>query len=405
MENENQTKTGNKSKLIIAILIIVIILIGAIFYYKSATSANNIFTSQINKYIDNAQSKEQYDTLNSTVKLSTNVKPEDEQYQTIADYLNTAKITINSQTDYKNKTQYIGLDVDYQNADLLKGNVYYSGDDSKNLYVFVNDLFDKYFKVDLSSIDENGEITDGLNSMFIPNVDNSKIDKVNDILKNEINNQLKEEYFSQEDVDGMKKSTLKLTVNQLKEMCTVMLNNLQNNEEFLNCYNDKEKVKEAFSKLVDALNEAEDKDLDIEISLYTTGLLSNKFEKMEIAFSNDSDSVQLNINKIEDNNYEFYANISTTENNMKANVETLNGSLKIEEVDSNNKKAVFTISVPDLGIVTLNVDISTEINGKLEEVDTSKSVDVNKLSDDEAMEIYTNLQKMPIYQLISLFSE
>lgn len=409
MENKMKKSSNTGSAAILAIIFIAIILIGVFLYSNSKSSANSIFTKQINDTIDSAFGKEveEYKTLDSTVSITGNLQTQNEDYKQLADILNTSKISLNVKSDLNEKTEYIGLDVDVQNENLIKGNVYYTNND-KNLYIFVNELFDKYFKANINDVDEDGELKDLLDSAFEQNstlAEKSNIEKIKKILKDEINSKLKDEYFSQNKEDGITKSTLKLTLGELTNIISEICNDLQNNEDFLNCYQDPSQVKTMLAELASTVNsEMNDvKDLNVEITLHTKGIFSQELVKLEISITDNVDTVTLNINKIDDNNYEFNVNIVSNENNITANIDTFKGTLKVEEVDKNTKKVTINVDVPDLGNVTLNIDVSYKINETIEPVDVSNNVDINQLSEDDYTKIYSNLSQMKIYQFIEAF--
>ncbi len=401
MENENQEQPIKKSKkglmLCILAIIIIAILVGGVYYYKSQTKAANVFAKQINEVIDSYGEEEEYDTINATVALSGKIDTEEESVKPIAEYINKSKITFNVQMDNKAKTENVNLDVDYDNEKLIKAQAYYADGDN-NLYLYVNDLFDKYFKVALDS--ETGEM---FNQESLSLGQKLATNKVRKILKQEIKEALKEEYFSQEKVDGEKKSTMKVTVLQLKSIIVEVCNNLQNNEEFLNCYENQNDVKESLAEVVSTIQEEVEYDnYNVEIAIYTKGMFANEVTKVELTIIDENNNkATLNVSKVDDENYEFYVNIQTEENNMEADVNTLKGTLKIEKVNDTTEKYIISMAVPDLGNVTINLEVSAETNKELEKVDVSNNVDVENLSEEDMTKIYTNLQKMKLFELLA----
>lgn len=409
MENLNEEKPIKKSKKgLVAILAIIIIaiLVGIYCFYNSSSKANNIFVSQINKAIDNMSSAEEYETLNATVALSGKIETEDENIKAIADYINDSKLILNVQADSEAKKESLSLDIDYQNESLMSGKLYYaSGDD--NIYLYVDELFDKYFKINLNDLENSEETISELEDVFSQGT-LSMGQKINQkkaitILKKEIKEKLKPEYFSQEKVDGMKRSTMKLTIGELKKIVAEIATDLKDNEEFLNCYENQDDIKTILQDAISAMSETEEYDnYNIAMSIYTKGLFSKDLAKFEFTVSDDQNQeITFNINKIDDENYEFYMNFKFEENNMNANVDTLKGTLKIEEVDKNTTKCTINADVPDLGKITLNVETKVTENTDLDSIDVSNSVDVNKLTEDDVFTIYTNLQNMKIFSLIA----
>lgn len=395
----------NKKALIIIILAIIIVaVVAGYFVCTSQTKAKTIFTSELDNVLSKLENKGGVNTQSTSMTLSGSLETENDEYKSIADMINNSKITVNSQTDYKQMTENLGIEVEAQNQKFLKGNIYYE-DGNDNIYVYVDDLFDKYFKISLNDIDQDGNLKETLNALFENTSEGDKTATITKILKNEIEGNLKDEYFTQENVDGFKKSTLKLTFEQFKTLITEICSNLQKNEEFLACYKNKTEINNVLNELVETLNESNEEynNAIIEISLYTKGILAKELCKIEIGISEEENNVKFVLNKVEDDNYEFKVNIKTDENNIVANVETLNGTIKIEKISDSSKKAVLNVNVPDLGKVTLNIEYSSVKNKELDKVDIENSVETNNLTEEDANKILQNLNKMPIGSLLGMF--
>ena len=412
MENLNEEPIAKKSKtklyLGIAILIIVILLIGGIFYYNSS-KAINVYYEIIDSSIDSMGETEEYETLNGTIKLSANIDTQDEDINAIAQYVNDMKLSLNVQNNYKEKSSYINLNADYQDEKLIEGQVYYKAGDP-NIYLHIEDLFDKYFKFDLNDLDENGELSELLESSFSVSNGNLNYSKAQKILKEEIKSQLKEEKFSQESaniiIDGKnvstKKSTLKLTMTELKEIITNIANNLSSNEEFLNCYdeNSREEIKTTLQQLTDLFSDIDEEGMVFKVDVYTKGIFNKEVVKAEAFVYDEEESVSFNIEKVADGNYQFSLKLEMSEDGVDAIAETFQGSLKIEEIDKNTEKVELNVNIPEIGNVIINMETSIIKDKELTKVDTSNSVSMDEMTEEDQRTMYNNLQTMRLYEFI-----
>ncbi len=403
MENEKESKKSKKwLGLLFVILVIIAVVAGGYYYLKVKTSPKNVFKAIVEDEVSKAGNIEQCDTLKSSVKLSGKLDTEKEEYKQISTLLNNAEVTIDSQTNYKDKTEKLGVKINKDGNEALNGNIYFAEGDN-NLYVYLEGILDKYFKADLNKIDEKGELKDSLNAMFDAS-SNEKIGTIKEIIEDVINNKLTDKYFSQENVEGLKKSTLKLTYEELKNIVKEISEDLQKNEKFLAAWDNPTEIKEYLSEFVKKIDNNDEKynKIVIEISIYTKGLLANEFVKAEFTVLDENSKVAFFLNKVDDKTMEFSLKITNNENNMKTDVETLTGTLKIDKYGKNEGNIGFNVKVPELGDLTLNVDYKTEQNAELEKVDVANSVDYFNMTQNDAATIIQNLAKLPSYNLIRL---
>ena len=221
-ENKNETpiKKGNGGIKAVVAIIIIAILAGVAYYFMKPTAPKDVFVAGINSTLEKSSQKlgADVDKINTTIALSGNIESEDESAKQIANYINDGKLTYNVQLDKNAKKVSMSANVDYKNENLLSGKLYYAdGDD--NIYFYVQDLFDKYFKFDLKDAVEDEEDLNAIKKMF-DGSSSIKFDfkKASEILKDEIAKNLKDEYFSKENVDGATKNTMKLTVAGFKQL-------------------------------------------------------------------------------------------------------------------------------------------------------------------------------------------
>ena len=310
---------------------------------------------------------------------------------------------------YENKNALIKLGVDYDNDKLIGGRVYYNSND-KMAYGYIEELFDKYFKMDLSSSDYN-EMNETFNDIFETQSEMKLGEKVSlkkavKILKEEISDKLNKEYFSKENckinVASKEVKTTKfkliLTEKQFVEMLQSICKELSENDDFLECWEEKDKIKDALVQLSNQLNETEKNDeVKIEFNIYKKGIL-NKFVKFEINMyevNNEDEKISFDIVKENDKRYLFNAKSEIEKENVE-----FSGDVNIEKIDSDTYKYVVGSNIPEFGNITLNIEVSNKLNGTIENVNKSDAVSLEDLTEEEQETIYNNLQKMKLYEVL-----
>jgi len=372
-----ENKKGNGGVKAIVAIIIIAILAGVAYYFLRPTATpKDVFVQGIESVFESSTKKlgEDVKKINATVSLSGNIESSNEEISKIAQYINQGKITYNVQIDTEAKKLLVNLGVDYQNENLINGKVYYaSGDD--NIYVYVQDLYDKYFKINVNEATGSEEGLSSIDSIFNGEMTtaNGKVDtkKVAEIIKETLKKNLKDEYFTKETVEGLTKNTMKLTVGELKAVVKNIFTELKENQEFLACFENQDEIKQ---ELEDALSEIDElkttnDNNNIEISIYTKG---PKFDVEKITARvelPESNTLSMTITETEENKYEVYAD------------------------------------VPDFGKVNLNVEVKEEANTAIEDVNTADSVDVNTMTQADQMKLLGNLSKMKIYQYLAPFMQ
>ena len=401
MEKE---KRSNKSLLVAIVIIVLLAIAGGIFYFVKITSPKYIFTAKINSLLVESESKsnKEFEKFNTSLTLSGNIETTNSEYKQIANIINDGKIKIDIQADLEAKKALLGANIDYKNLELLQANAFFQAGD-QNVYFYVKDLFDKYFKVDMADSTEEFDI----DAIF--DVDTSDSENINKkisdkIIKDTISENIKDEYFSKETVDGMTKNTMKVTVAELRNIYINVITSLKDNEKYLNCFKDSEKLKESYEKILKTVQEFDNKydTYSIEIAIYTKGF-SNKAKKVEIrAIISENEEAKFVINEIDEKNYDFSLDIKSEEKGMPITAEALKGTIKIED-KSDETKAISVVveNIPDVGKVSLDLEVSMSQDTDIENVNVLNSVDINNLSQSDMFKLYTNLTKMKIYPLIA----
>ena len=373
-ENKNETpiKKGNGGIKAIVAIIIIAILVGVAYYFLKPTAPKDVFVAGINSALDKSSQKleEDIDKINTTITLSGNIEANDEEVKQIASYINDGKLTYNMQVDKSAKKVLISANVDYKNENLLNGKLLLADSDD-NIYFYVQDLFDKYFKLNLKDVVDDEEDIDTIKKMFESNgatlTEKIDLNKALSIVKDEIVKNLKDEYFSKENVNGTTKNTMKLTVAELKQAVKNIVTSLINNEEFLKCYEKPEELKKGLEEILEEIDDlnSEYDSKNIEFSIYTKGM-NNEVEKFEAKIpSSETENIVLTIVETEKNKFEI------------------------------------KVDVAEMGKFTLNMEVKNEKDTDINNIDVSDSVDINNMTQADQQKMQGNLMKMKIFQYIA----
>ena len=359
---ENQNKKSLKLPIIILVVILAVLLIGGIYVYSNQ-SPRKVFTHTIDSYINKlGKQTEDIKTLDTTATFNVNISnSQNEQINRMAEYINKAKFTVNVQMDSQQEKVLGKLGIDYENENIINAKISYKNNENR-AYGFVENLYDKNFAL---LVDENikTQISALLNELKNLSKDkNADTDKALNILKNSISTRLKDEYFSQEDtnitdIDGneikVKKSILKLTQPQFKEIISGMIE-------------DREEMKSTINELETKINSIvpSENDTDtLNIMIYTKGM-NAEFIKFEMAY--------------DDSNIGIYT----------------------KKIDKNTTRILVTVNSQKTGDVKVDLQLSKKVNESIEDMDISNSVNMEDLTEEDYDNIMNNLQKMKAYELI-----
>lgn len=411
--NSNVTSGGNVEKkgkkkivlLIIAILLVVAIAAGLVYYFTIYTKPDRIYKrliqSTIDSYTDELKDME-YKTSKTSFKLDADIDT-DEIEEDITDLINKIDIGVEVQSNNEEKQLLMNLQADYEEEDLLDFQMYCNIEEEKaymqlenllNKYIEVEDVDDEFYSI-LSEALENQKMTAG---------EKVSLQKAMEIIKKELTNVIKKEYCSAQKeeitVNGKTVSTtkniLKMNTKQLKDECTTVLKNLKDNEEFINCFEEKDEVSEM---LENSIEQFEDLDTDdestMEIAIYTEGFMQ-KVAKFTLTVKDSDETVTMAFTKTAENTYDF--EISTQEDTV------CTGILTLEEKNDEEGVIQLEINIPDFGKLKLNIEYSQKFNENIDIVDVTNSVKADELTDADQQTLVTNLQKSKLYELIESFS-
>ena len=383
MQFPSQQKTSKKNNniLIIVPILLVIFLVGFLSWYllifKNPVS---VYRSYIKKGINEVFSivNKNDDKYESGIKIGANVKVNNDMIdESILDLINNISLNFNFQTDKKSQQLVYKLESKYKEDSLLNISAFVDSKDKKS-YVYLKDYLDKYIEMDLEEYTSFAKLLE--DETFAQKVNKNT---VKEILIKEISNVITKENATKENDVYI----LKFTEKELVEKTKTIINNLKNNQKYLNCFENPDEVKSNLEDSIENLNNIEIGDKTLTYKVYKKGLMQ-KVTKVEVIYDDMILSFDIDGKVI---------NYTLTQSGEKV----LDGSINITG-EKNNKKIGLTLNIPEVGSITLNFEL-TYVKGKdIDKIDSSKIT--KELTDEDKEEIMSKLQDSKLYELITSFS-
>lgn len=399
MDNfEGEKKTKKSVGLIVALLLVIIIVAaGAGCYLFKTSKPSYVFEKAIDSLFAGNIETKSYKTAKVTTNITAKVKSDEEGIEEVADLINDAKLTVVSEIDTEKKEDFVGLKLTKASDELVDAKLMIE-EESKNMYVDLGEFFDKTIQVDLSEVlEDEAEITDTKISSFGKMLNGLKAEQ---IIKETIKNELKEEYFSSEkvEIDGKKVTKNEMKVSG-KETVTILKNivkNLSENEEFLSCYEDKDDIKETLENALDSFEDADvEEDGYMIIDIYTSGI-TQKIERVDITVDSDDEKVTMQVAKKAEGLYSYKLSSDASDDKIEGEV----------KINISKESFEFGISMKyEETEIALNIDGNVEYDKELDTVDTKKAVNVEDLSEDDMYEIIGNFAESKLYEIIEEIEE
>ena len=388
-ENESEpVKSNSKLGLIIAIICLIAVICGAAWYIMQKNNPKSIYNAQIDKLFAYEEGKKG-DVTKANVDFGMNVDTDIEN--DLIDLINDTKISVNVETSESQNDAIVGLKLASDNKNIFDADVKLESE-SKNAYVKLGDLYKKTVEVDASEIFESmdTEVEDPMTFLQKVNLKKAEL-----IAKKTIKDELKDEYFTAEqaEVEGekLKKNILSLTSKQAHEVVSNICTNLSNNKEFLECFEDQEEVKNTFKEIEDQLKDAEEDDLTYEVAIYTKGF-KQEIKKVDVAMKSDDQKATIEIRKVSDEDYTFKFGSSMSGDDI------ISGDVKYQKLGDNEYNLKVSLNSKDADMkLGVDLHIVTEYADSFSDFDTSNSVKLDEISDDDMMEIYNNLMESDLY--------
>lgn len=389
------TKSKTPLLIVVFVLVFLVLLLGVSYFVTK--SPKSIFTHSINNLYKNVEKnlKENAKTLSTNFEVKLNVDGNEENKE-LTDIVNNISLKGNVNVDYINKLFLVNFSSTYDNDKLLDAEIQYQ---KGNAYILLNDVFDKYI-----TVDSMNEIDNYFETVQITEDHKILVTEVKKALTNSLESKFFETSKVELEINGKKenvtKNTLKLTKENISELSKKFLETLKNDDKFLNSYakinnTDEDAVKDSLEKAIDDINDEDLGQSTEEISLYTKGLF-NKLIKVEMLISEGNDSLELSLTKNDDNNY--VAKLVTMDKEeylLNINVQKEGNSLNLK----------LSTNVDNQSIL-LDIKYGYEYDKEVTLKDTSDSVNVNELTEEQATQIMNKLsQNAGVQKIIQAISK
>lgn len=376
---EKELKSANRGSIapIVVVIFVIIALLGLAFfggkYYLASRNNIKIFMNDyFNKLEDNIGKN---NSTSGSLSLNVNGDTTDKE-EKIFKILNNLDFSMNYGIDTKENITNIDISTNYYGDKLININTYI---EDNNIYLSSSDLYSKYIKIE-NKKEDNSEKKSMTN-------DDYKV--IINSISTAVSESLKEEYFTKNwvklDGKSVNKVELLLNNNNIKIINENIINNLKNNNNFIDSFGKligkkTMEVKELLDKEIKEVNSNEYS--DIKISLYTK---ITKFVKLEITSGEDKIAVKSN-----DKGYNFEI-VDSEDNN------TYNGTIKI---NNNSDSTTYNVNVKDSNNLEIKINNTINKTTKIEKKDVSNSVLLEDITEKEYEDIINKISNNKAFNKI-----
>lgn len=376
---EKELKSANRGSIapVIVVIFVIIALLGLAFfggkYYLASRNNIKIFMNNyFNKLEDNIGKN---NSTSGSLSLNVNGDTTDKE-EKIFKILNNLDFSMNYGIDTKENITNIDISTNYYGDKLININTYI---EDNNIYLSSSDLYSKYIKIE-NKKEDNSEKKSMTN-------DDYKV--IINSISTAVSESLKEEYFTKNwvklDGKSVNKVELLLNNNNIKIINENIINNLKNNNNFIDSFGKligkkTMEVKELLDKEIKEVNSNEYS--DIKISLYTK---ITKFVKLEITSGEDKIVVKSN-----DKEYSFEI-VDSEDNN------TYNGTI---EINNNSDSTTYNVNVKDSNNLEIKINNTINKTTKIEKKDVSNSVLLEDITEKEYEDIINKISNNKAFNKI-----
>lgn len=376
---EKELRNANRGSIapVVVVIFVIIALLGLAFfggkYYLASRNNIKIFMNNyFNKLEDNIGKN---NSTSGSLSLNVNGDTTDKEKK-IFKILNNLDFSMNYGIDTKENITNIDISTNYYGDKLININTYI---EDNNIYLSSSDLYSKYIKIE-NKKEDNSEKKSMTN-------DDYKV--IINSISTAVSESLKEEYFTKNwvklDGKSVNKVELLLNNNNIKIINENIINNLKNNNNFIDSFGKligkkTMEVKELLDKEIKEVNSNEYS--DIKISLYTK---ITKFVKLEITSGEDKIAVKSN-----DKGYSFEI-VDSEDNN------TYNGTIKI---NNNSDSTTYNVNVKDSNNLEIKINNTINKTTKIEKKDVSNSVLLEDITEKEYEDIINKISNNKAFNKI-----
>lgn len=376
---EKELKSANRGSIapVVVVIFVIIALLGLAFfggkYYLASRNNIKIFMNNyFNELEDNIGKN---NSTSGSLSLNVNGDTTDKE-EKIFKILNNLDFSMNYGIDTKENITNIDISTNYYGDKLININTYI---EDNNIYLSSSDLYSKYIKIE-NKKEDNSEKKSMTN-------DDYKV--IINSISTAVSESLKEEYFTKNwvkfDGKSVNKVELLLNNNNIKIINENIINNLKNNNNFIDSFGKligkkTMEVKELLDKEIKEVNSNEYS--DIKISLYTK---ITKFVKLEITSGEDKIVVKSN-----DKGYSFEI-VDSEDNN------TYNGTI---EINNNSDSTTYNVNVKDSNNLEIKINNTINKTTKIEKKDVSNSVLLEDITEKEYEDIINKISNNKAFNKI-----
>lgn len=376
---EKELKSANRGSIapVVVVIFVIIALLGLAFfggkYYLASRNNIKIFMNDyFNKLEENIGKN---NSTSGSLSLNVNGDTTDKE-EKIFKILNNLDFSMNYGIDTKENITNIDISTNYYGDKLININTYI---EDNNIYLSSSDLYSKYIKIE-NKKEDNSEKKSMTN-------DDYKV--IINSISTAVSESLKEEYFTKNwvklDGKSVNKVELLLNNNNIKIINENIINNLKNNNNFIDSFGKligkkTMEVKELLDKEIKEVNNNEYS--DIKISLYTK---ITKFVKLEITSGEDKIVVKSN-----DKGYSFEI-VDSEDNN------TYNGTI---EINNNSDSTTYNVNVKDSNNLEIKINNTINKTTKIEKKDVSNSILLEDITEKEYEDIINKISNNKAFNKI-----
>lgn len=376
---EKELRNANRGSIapVVVVIFVIIALLGLAFfggkYYLA--SRNNIKIFMDNYFNELEENIGKNNSTSGSLSLNVNGDTTDKE-EKIFKILNNLDFSMNYGIDTKENITNIDISTNYYGDKLININTYI---EDNNIYLSSSDLYSKYIKIE-NKKEDNSEKKSMTN-------DDYKV--IINSISTAVSESLKEEYFTKNwvklDGKSVNKVELLLNNNNIKIINENIINNLNNNNNFIDSFGKligkkTMEVKELLDKEIKEVNSNEYS--DIKISLYTK---ITKFVKLEITSGEDKIVVKSN-----DKGYSFEI-VDSEDNN------TYNGTI---EINNNSDSTTYNVNVKDSNNLEIKINNTINKTTKIEKKDVSNSVLLEDITEKEYEDIINKISNNKAFNKI-----
>lgn len=294
----------------------------------------------------------------------------------IVDFINKTSLKFTKEYDIRNNKFKLILDADYDKENLINANMILEKDKT---YIYLPEYLDKYIQLNNSEVVSSDRVN-LVGEMSVNYLVNKE--KAGEILKKELRELIKEDECQKEKDNYI----FRISDTELIKRLKLVLLNLKENQEFLNCYSNAKLIKEKIENLLSSIDKIEVNAELISVTINKKQFAST-FNELKISSTNKEI-----IYVYEDDKIKF---------NFSKDGISIDGYLKVLEKSDKHKKFEISINSNALGKIIINFDLNVGNNSNIESIDQSKITTADAITEAEMMEIMQKLQNSKLYSLIS----